>query len=101
MGILKVCVVGAGNWGTNHIKTLLKLNCEVGCVDKNNEKLTKAKLRFPKLNYFSTISESFLKNYDGYIIATPPSSHAELAKLVIANKKPVLVEKRHATLSLS
>ena len=90
---LKICVVGVGNWGTNHINTLIKLNHEVGCVDLNSEKLNKAKLINPSINCFSTIDKSFEKNYDGYIIATPPSSHAELAKLVISKGKPVLVEK--------
>tara|TARA_Y100001958_G_C21221145_1_gene546479 strand:+ start:1095 stop:2057 length:963 start_codon:yes stop_codon:yes gene_type:complete len=90
---LKICVVGAGNWGTNHIKTLLKLNYTVGCVDSNDENLNKARLQFPKISCFSTVNDSFLNNYDGYIIATPPNSHADLANLVISNKKPVLVEK--------
>ena len=31
----KICVVGAGNWGMNHIKTLQKLNVLSGIVEKN------------------------------------------------------------------
>ena len=29
----KICVVGAGYWGQNHIKTLAKLNALGGIVD--------------------------------------------------------------------
>ncbi len=29
----KVCVVGAGRWGKNHIKTLHSLNCLGGIVE--------------------------------------------------------------------
>ena len=41
-----VCVVGAGYWGQNHIKTLFQMGIEVGVVDldikplKNIEKST-------------------------------------------------------------
>ena len=90
---LKICVVGAGRWGLNHIKTLFDLNVLVGCVDEESKKLKKIKSLFPKINCFSNIEESFEENFHGYIIATPASSHANLAKLIISNNKPVLVEK--------
>ena len=34
----RICVVGAGYWGKNHIKTLFKMGCLRGIVvvDKNN-----------------------------------------------------------------
>jgi len=82
-----------GAWGVNHVKSLIALNIDVGCVDPDLEKLQKIKSLYPKINCFSNIEESFKKIFNGYIIATPPSSHAELAKLIISKGKPVLVEK--------
>ena len=91
---IKICVIGAGNWGRNHVKTLLSLNdVTVGCVDTDLKQLQKIKSLFPKIICYSNFEESIKDNFDGYIIATPPSSHAKLAQLIISNKKPVLVEK--------
>ncbi len=35
----KICVVGAGNWGKNHIRTLSELGVLGGIVEPNNQKL--------------------------------------------------------------
>ena len=40
---MKICVVGAGRWGINHIKTLFSLNTLVGCVDTKLSQLQKVK----------------------------------------------------------
>ena len=34
---LKICVIGGGKWGINHIKTLEKLSALGGVVDNDNE----------------------------------------------------------------
>ena len=90
---IKICVIGAGNWGRNHVKTLLPLNVTIGCIDTDLNQLQKIKSLFPKIICYSNFEESIKDNFNGYIIATPPSSHAKLAQLIISNKKPVLVEK--------
>jgi len=90
---IRICVIGVGDWGINHVKTLFSLNISVGCVDKESKQLQKIKSQFPKINCFSSIEESFDENYDGYIVATPAITHAKIAKLLISNHKPVLVEK--------
>ena len=45
------------------------------------------------MQVFFLMMKSFAENFDGYIIATPSITHAKLAKLIISNNKPVLVEK--------
>ena len=90
---INICVIGAGQWGLNHIKTLILLNVNVGCVDIDQEKLNFIKSSFPETSCFSSVEDSFVTNYQGYVIATPPTSHAKLAKLLISNHKAVLVEK--------
>ena len=90
---IKICVIGAGKWGANHVKTLFSMNISVGCVDINLNQLQKIKSQFHQLNCFSSIEESFKENFDGYIISTPAFTHAKLAKLILSINKPVLVEK--------
>ncbi len=90
---ISICVVGVGNWGLNHIKTLKELNVNVGCIDVDSQKLNKVKSLFNEIECFKSLKESFKKDFNGYIIATPAKTHTELAKLIIKNNKPVLVEK--------
>ncbi len=89
-----ICVLGGGRWGLNHIKTLfsMKIN-NVGCVDNDHLQLKKIKSLFPKTNCFKSLKDSLDSNFDGYIIATPPFTHADLACKIIALNKPILVEK--------
>ena len=93
MDKISICVVGVGNWGLNHVKTLLSLNISVGCVDTELEKLNKIQSLLPQVSCFSSIEESLSIDFNGYVISTPAATHAKLAKLIISNKKPVLVEK--------
>ena len=39
----KICVVGAGAWGKNHVKTLHRLNSLGGVVDSSLENLNQIK----------------------------------------------------------
>ncbi len=89
----KICVVGAGNWGFNHIKTLFLMDQIVGCVDSSIEKLNNVKSHYPSINCFKSVNDSFQKDYDGYIVATPSASHKEISIQIIKKNKPLLVEK--------
>tara|TARA_Y100000591_G_scaffold287593_1_gene271285 strand:- start:1294 stop:2253 length:960 start_codon:yes stop_codon:yes gene_type:complete len=89
----KICVIGAGRWGENHIKTLFKLNALGGVVDKNKAKLKSISEKYPECELSSVLDENVIKKFDGFVIATEPSFHFELAKKVILGSKPVLVEK--------
>jgi len=93
MNQVSICVVGVGRWGLNHVKTLLSMNISVGCVDNESKRLEKIQMLFPDVVCFLSLEESFSENFHGYIIATPPASHADLAKQVIAKHMPLLVEK--------
>ena len=95
----KICVVGAGRWGLNHVRTLNELKCLAGVVDKNSLITNKIKSVYKDCYTFSSLESSFDANFDGYIVATPPKTHYELARKIIQKGKPVLVEKP-LTLSL-
>ena len=89
----KICVVGAGKWGINHVKTLFKLNCLGAVVDEDELVLKYISDNFSKCKVYQKLSNSVIDTYDGFIIATNPLSHFEIAKKVILRSKPVLVEK--------
>lgn len=90
---MKICVVGVGNWGFNHIKTLIDLDVIVGCIDIDKNKLKKINSYFKNINLFESVKDSIEKNYDGYVISTPPSTHSVIAKEILSKGKPVLIEK--------
>ena len=89
----KICVVGAGYWGKNHLKTLNNLGSLYGIVDPNKEILNKCLRLYPNTKVYSNIEDSLVDNYQGYTIATPADTHFEIAKKLILSKKHVLIEK--------
>ena len=88
-----ICVIGAGKWGRNHIKTLFDLNALGAVVDKNKNTLNSISKKFPECELFNSLDDDVIEKFDGFVIATEPASHFELARKVILGSKPVLVEK--------
>ena len=93
MKALKICVLGVGNWGINHVRTLKSIDVSVGCVEINLKRIGKLKQQFDNLVIHNSVEESLAYEYDGYIIATPASTHMKLSNFLISKRKPVLVEK--------
>ena len=89
----RICVIGAGHWGKNHIKTLARLNALGGIVDLNENILDSMVSAYPEVRKHVNVSDSLIVNYDGFVIATPASTHFEIAKILIKAKKHVLIEK--------
>ena len=89
----RICVVGAGRWGKNHIKTLESLGWLAGIVETREETLRWFREKHPGVQTFASVSDSLSANFDGYTIATPAETHLEIAELLLKNKKPILVEK--------
>ena len=94
MNSKNICVVGAGYWGKNHLRTLNELGVLSGVVENNSEVLGRILNEYSGIKGYSSIEESFADDFfDGYTIATPAETHFDLAKKVILSKKHVLVEK--------
>lgn len=89
----RICVVGAGQWGQNHVKTLDRLNALAGIVESDAERAQTLKGRYPDIPVYPTIKDSLNHQFDGYTLATPAATHFRLAQLLIAAGKPLLVEK--------
>lgn len=88
----KICVVGAGYWGKNHIKTLYELGLLGGIVEENSKILK----RFSNYNIslYKRLDEALENdNLLGFTVATPAETHFMIAKKIIKAEKHVLVEK--------
>ena len=90
---MKICVIGAGGWGKNHINTLNKLNVLNGIVDFNNELLNSFTDINKSCKLFTSIEQTFEESFDGYVIATPAETHYSIASQLLKKGKNILVEK--------
>ena len=54
----KIIVVGGGRWGTNHIRTLIQLNCFGGVVEPYPKSQDRLRSQFPDIIIFNDIAES-------------------------------------------
>jgi len=89
----KVCVVGAGKWGINHIHTLDNLKSLGGIVDKDKTVIQNLIIDYPDCEFFDNLDDALNQGFDGFTIATPPITHFEIAKKIINSGFHVLVEK--------
>ncbi len=95
---MRVGVVGCGYWGSKHVR-VLSMNPrveQVVVIDPRSERRQDLLRAFPAAASAGTLAEA-LPKVDAVIIATPPSSHAELALRAVAAGKHVLVEKPMTT----
>ena len=91
---MKVGIIGIGYWGPNLIRNFLEsndINYVIGC-DKNEDRLSFAKSKFPRLNVTNEIN-CVLDSVDAVAIATPVETHFEIAKTCLNAGKHIWVEK--------
>ena len=89
----KVCVVGAGDWGKNHIRVLNEMGCLGGIVDLDQSRIQHFMQLYTDIAFYNNVKDSFEDSFDGYIVATPAATHFQIAKIIIQNRSHVLVEK--------
>ncbi len=96
MKTIKTAVLGYGYWGPNIVRNLNKLNgAEIKyIVDLDLGKRNQASEDYPSIEV-TPDTEGILNNpdIDALVIATPPSTHFELASKALTNGKHVLIEK--------
>ena len=91
---MKLVVVGVGYWGPKLVRNFLALEQieEVIAVDLEQKKLINLKREFPSVEISRDLKTSLEKS-DLAVIATPVSTHFELASQAILSGCHVLVEK--------
>lgn len=88
----KICVIGGGRWGQNHIRTLYQMGNLGGIVEANQQRLEELLEQFP-VKGFEDLNEAISHGFDGYTVAAPAPLHYEIAKTLLEKGKSVLVEK--------
>lgn len=88
----QICVIGGGRWGQNHIRTLNELGALGGIVEANPKRLGELLNSYP-VQGFTTLEDALKQDFDGYTIAAPAPLHYEIAKQIIGQGKPAMVEK--------
>jgi predicted dehydrogenase len=94
---LKIVVLGAGNWGRNHVRTLAQLpEAElVGICDPDASVRQVMARSYPGVVVTDSVDEA-LGVAEAVVVATPAASHSALALQAIGLGMPVLVEKPFA-----
>ena len=89
----KICVIGGGRWGQNHIKTLAALGYLGGIVEANQERLNQFISQYPQAKGYTSIEEAIADGYDGYTVALPAELHFEVGKKLLQEGCAVMMEK--------
>ncbi|WP_018348599.1 Gfo/Idh/MocA family protein [Longispora albida] len=94
----RIGVVGCGYWGSKHVRVLHSVPSvdSVVMIDEMGDRLRALARSYPADLCFPSVAEA-LPHVDGLVIATPPTSHVDIALQAIDAGKNVLVEKPLAT----
>jgi len=94
--MIRIGVIGCGYWGPNLIRNFTKVrDCEIVAVaDNRPERLEAVRFLNPGMK-LTTMAEELIESssIDAVVIATPVSTHFELARTCIQNYKHVWIEK--------
>jgi predicted dehydrogenase len=95
---MRMAVIGGGYWGSKHVRVLSSLPEveRVVLVDPRRSVREDLGASFSDLGLYENI-ESALPEVDAVVIATPPTTHAELGMQALEAGRHVLVEKPLAT----
>ncbi|WP_321332873.1 Gfo/Idh/MocA family oxidoreductase [uncultured Bacteroides sp.] len=89
----RICVIGGGRWGKNHIKTLSGMGCLAAIVESNAERLNNFLTQYPSAKGFTDIDEAIAERYDGYTVAVPAELHFDIGEKLLKKGLNVLMEK--------
>lgn len=89
---MKIAILGAGNWGKNHVRVFCELLGEKNIVicDPDTSRREAVEAVHPGV---SLSSEPVLKDVDAVVVATPAVTHYALAREALLAGRHVLVEK--------
>ena len=88
----KICVIGGGYWGKNHIKTLCEMGNLGGIVETDKDRLAEHLSKYA-VQGFSDLEDAIEETFDGYIVATPAITHYPIGKKLLSKGLNVLLEK--------
>ena len=89
----RICVIGGGRWGKNHIRTLSKIGCLAAIVESNEDRLKEFLLQYPSVRGYTELDEAIAERYDGYTVAVPAELHFSVGMKLLEKGLNVLMEK--------
>ena len=98
--MLRVGVVGCGYWGPNLVRNFSYLRDSevVACADLDEKRLAHMKMLYPRVDTTRDYEDLMsTRDVDAIVVATPPSTHLEIAMKALEAGKHVFVEKPLAT----
>ena len=96
MAMIRVAVLGAGEWGPNLIRNFHNKQTSevVWIIDRDAARLAEVQARFPDVQVSEEPARAFSDPaVDAVVVATPTSTHFTLAQQALQHSKHVLVEK--------
>ena len=90
---MKIVQIGTGGWGKNHARILSELGALTAICDSDSNKSKEYAEKYSVKNFQSIDEMLASEEFDGAIIATPTSTHVDIAKKLLEAKKHVFVEK--------
>ena len=89
---MDIAVIGAGNWGKNHVKCLAKIALgNIGVYDPCSNIKNRIQTEFKNIKLLREIEDAL--KFDAVIIAAPTQLHQKIGSLFLANKVPCFIEK--------
>jgi len=95
MGAIKVGVVGCGYWGPNLIRNFVELPTSdlIYVADLKEDRLNHIKDMYPRVSITKDYGDLLHNSIEAVVIATPPSTHFNVAKECLEHGLHVMVEK--------
>lgn len=88
----KICVIGGGRWGGNHIRTLSEMGNLGAVVDMNAARLSELKEKYGMAVY-TDLEDAIAHGYDGYVVSTSAETHYAIGKKLLGLGLATLIEK--------
>ncbi len=97
MSALKIAVIGAGNWGRNHVRAVMSHpEAELAAVCDLKADRRAAIQRAHPAAFVTESVEAAIERAEAVVVAPTAATHAELTTQILEHRKPVLVEKPFA-----
>lgn len=91
MNRIRVGVIGAGDWGKNHLRVFSKLDCDLVGVADTNKDINKVAIEH-KIKFFTSYKK-LIEEVDAVSVVAPTQLHYKIVKECLNSHKHVLVEK--------
>ena len=91
---VRISVIGAGNWGRNHVRTLASMpDVELAAVcDTDEQRRAELARQYPGVHVTDSL-DAALDGVEGVVVATPVLSHLPVAREALGHGLPTLIEK--------